>query len=238
MKIRCLIVDDEPLAIQLLQKHIAQLDFFEVAATCNNAIKALEILNTQTIDLVFMDIKMPQLSGLDLLKILRNPPKTILTTAYREFALDGFELGVTDYLLKPITFDRFFKSIERYLSATNYALPEVFSSSEAQFIYLKSGHKFFKVNTRDILYAESLKDYVHVHTKDTVIISKYRISDLEQELNGKGFLRIHRSFIINLAHVTAFSANDIEIAGKELPIGDTYKAIVRNQKDNGHPTIK
>lgn len=230
MKIRCLIVDDEPLAIQLLQQHIAQLDFFEVVATCSNAIKALEILNKQMIDLLFLDIKMPRLSGVDLLKTLRHPPKTILTTAYREFALDGFELGVIDYLLKPITFDRFFKSVERYLNTVNYTVPEVFSSSEVQFIYLKSGHKFFKVNTYDILYAESLKDYVHVHTKENVIISKYKISDLEKELNGKGFLRIHRSFIVNLTHVTAFTANDVEIGKLELPIGDTYKALVQQVK--------
>src|SRR5476651_1482155 len=120
MKIRCLIVDDEPLAIQLLQKHIAQLDFFEVVGTCNNAVKALEVLNRQAVDLLFLDIKMPQISGLDLFKALRNPPKTILTTAHREFALDGFDIGVTDYLLKPITFYRFFKAVERYLSATNH----------------------------------------------------------------------------------------------------------------------
>jgi len=230
MKIRCLIVDDEPLAIQLLQKHIAQLDFFEVVGTCTNAIQALSLLNRQSVDLLFMDIKMPQLSGLDLLKTLRHPPKTILTTAYREFALDGFELGVIDYLLKPITFDRFFKAAERYLHTANHAIPEVFSSSETQFIYLKSGHKFFKVNTRDILYAESLKDYVHVHTKENVIISKYKISNLEKELNGKGFLRIHRSFIVNLAQVTAFTANDVEIGKLELPIGDTYKALVQQVK--------
>ncbi len=230
MKIRCLIVDDEPLAIQLLQKHIAQLEFFEVAGTCQNAIQALALLNKQTIDLLFIDIKMPQLSGLDLLKTLRNPPKTILTTAYREFALDGFELGVVDYLLKPITFDRFFKSVERYLNTANYAMPEVFSSSEEQFVYLKSGHKFFKLNTQDILYAESLKDYVQVHTRDQVIVSKYKISDLENELNGKGFLRIHRSFIVNLKHVTAFTSNDVEIGKLELPIGETYKALVQQLK--------
>ena len=230
MKIRCLILDDEPLAIQLLQKHIAQLDFFEVAGTCTNAVQALSLLNRQSVDLLFMDIKMPQLSGLDLLKTLRHPPKTILTTAYREFALDGFELGVIDYLLKPITFDRFFKAVERYLHTANHTIPEIFSSSETQFIYLKSGHKFFKVNTRDILYAESLKDYVHVYTKENVIISKYKISNLEKELNGKGFLRIHRSFIVNLAQVTAFTANDVEIGKLELPIGDTYKALVQQVK--------
>lgn len=111
MKIKCVIVDDEPLALQLLQKHLAQLDFFEIVATSNNALKALEILNRQPVDLLFLDIKMPQLSGLDFLKSLRNPPKTILTTAFREFALDGFELGVIDYLLKPITFDRFLRPL-------------------------------------------------------------------------------------------------------------------------------
>lgn len=227
MKIRCLIVDDEPLAIQLLQKHIEQLDFFEVVATCNNAIKALEILNRQPIDLLFMDIKMPALSGLDLLKTLRHPPKTILTTAYREFALDGFELGVIDYLLKPITFDRFFKSVERYLNTTNYTVPEVLSSSETQFIYLKSGHKYFKIDIKDIIYAESFKDYVDVHTKEKVITSKYKISELEKKLQCKGFLRIHRSFIVNLKHITAFTANDVELGKLELPIGDTYKALVQ-----------
>ncbi|MES2277109.1 MAG: LytTR family DNA-binding domain-containing protein [Bacteroidota bacterium] len=227
MKIRCLIVDDEPLAIQLLQKHIAQLDSFEVVATCNNAIKALELLNRQPIDLLFLDIKMPQLSGLDLLKTLRHSPKTILTTAYREFALDGYELGVIDYLLKPITFDRFFKSIDRYLNLVNHAIPEVLSSSEPRYLYLKSGHKFFKVDTRDILYAESLKDYVHIHTAEKVIISKYRISELEKELDGKGFVRIHRSYLINLKQITAFTVHDVEIGKTELPIGDTYKALVQ-----------
>jgi DNA-binding LytR/AlgR family response regulator len=226
MKIKCVIIDDEPLAIQLLQKHIAQLDFFEVVATCNNAISALAVLNTKTVDLLFLDIKMPQISGLELLKTLRNPPKTILTTAYREFALEGFDLGVIDYLLKPITFDRFFKAIERYLNTTNHAAPELLSSSELQFIYLKSGHKYFKIDTRDILYAESLKDYVNVHTREKVITSKYKISDLEKELEGKGFLRIHRSYIVNLLHITAFTTYDIEISKTELPIGDSYKAYV------------
>lgn len=230
MKIRCMIVDDEPLAIRLLEKHIGQLDFFEIIGVCNNAVKALELLNRHPVDLMFLDIKMPGLSGLGLLKTISHPPKTILTTAYREFALDGFDLGVIDYLLKPITFDRFFKSVERYLKTINHPIPEVLSSSETQFIYLKSGHKYFKVDIRNILYAESLKDYVHVHTAEKVIISKYKISDLEKELQGKGFMRIHRSFIVNLQHVTAIAANDIEIGKIELPIGDTYKALLQQLK--------
>jgi DNA-binding LytR/AlgR family response regulator len=226
MKIRCLLVDDEPLAIRLLENHIAQLEFFEVVGSCGNAVKALELLNCLQVDLMFLDIKMPKLSGIELFKALRNPPKTILTTAYREFALDGFELGATDYLLKPITFDRFLKAIERFLAAANHAVPQVLSSSEPQFIYLRSGHKYFKVDTRDILYAESLKDYVHVHTCERVIISKHKISDLANELEGKGFLRIHRSFIINLKQVTAFTAGEVEIGEKNLPIGDSYKMLV------------
>jgi DNA-binding LytR/AlgR family response regulator len=227
MTIRCLLVDDEPLAIELLKKHIAQLDFFEVSASCSNAIKALEILNNQPIDLLFLDIKMPRLSGLDLLKTLRKPPPTILTTAYREYALDGFDLDVVDYLLKPVTFDRFFKSIERYLRMNNnQAAPNVLSSSEPQVIYLKSGYKYFRIDLPDILYAESMKDYVKVYTREKVITSKYKLGELEKKLEGKGFLRIHRSFIINIKRITAFTASDIEIGNAQLPIGDSYKSCV------------
>jgi two-component system LytT family response regulator len=226
MKIKCLLVDDEPLAILLLQKHIAQLPFFEVAGACNNAIKALEILNHQHIDLLFLDIKMPQLSGLDLLKNLGRPPRTILTTAHRDYALEGFDLDVVDYLLKPVTFDRFFKSVEKYLRISSQSISNVLSSSEPQSIYLKSGYKYFKLDLRHILYVESNKDYIRVHTTEKVIVSKYRLSDLETELEGKGFLRIHRSFIVNLEKITAFTASDIEIGLLQLPIGDSYKAYV------------
>src|SRR5579872_6501506 len=210
MNIRCLLVDDEPLAVQLLQKHIAQLPFFEVAGVCSNAVQALEVLNHQAIHLLFLDIRMPQLSGLHLLKNLHRPPRTILTTAYREYALDGFELDVVDYLLKPVTFDRFFKSVERYLRINSQPSTSFLSSSEPQFIYLKSGYKYFKVDLRQMVYVESRKDYIRVVTKEKVIVSKYRLSDMEKELEGKGFLRIHRSYIVNLLHVSAFSASELE----------------------------
>jgi two-component system LytT family response regulator len=226
MKIRCLLVDDEPLAIALLQKHLQQLDFFEIAGTCNNALKAMEILNTQSIDLLFLDIKMPKISGLDLLKTLRNPPKTIITTAYREYAIDGYDLDIVDYLLKPITFDRFFKAIERYLRNGNRVVPEVLSSSEDKIIYLKSGNKYFKLNINDILYVESLKDYIKVHTTGKQIVAKYKISDLEKKLEKKGFLRVHRSFIVNQKNITAYTAADVEIGSIEIPIGFSYKEYV------------
>jgi two-component system LytT family response regulator len=227
MTIKCLLVDDEPLAIKLLQKHIEQLEFIKVVDTCNNAVKALEILNSQEIDLLFLDIKMPKISGLELLKTLSKPPKTILTTAHREFALDGFEFGVIDYLLKPITFERFFKAIERYLK-NNAVMPagNTLPISKESFINIKSGSKNFRINTQDILYAESLKDYIKLHTKEKAIVAKYKISDFETQMSDKGFLRVHRSFIINIKNITAFTATDIEINNTEIPIGESYKRDV------------
>lgn len=226
MKVKCLLVDDEPLAIQLIQKHIDQLDSFEVAGTCGNAIKALEVLRSTQVDLLFLDIKMPQISGIDFLKTLKNPPAVIITTAYREFAIEGYDLDLIDYLLKPITFDRFFKAIERYLRLNNQSSPTLLPPSDQQFIYLKSGGKFHKLNIDEVLYIESLKDYVVAHCIGNNITAKYKISDLEAELQGKGFLRIHRSYLINLKKVTAFTTYDIEIGNTEIPIGASYKEYV------------
>jgi len=226
MKIKCLLVDDEPLAIALLQKHMEQLDFFEVVGTCNNAVKALELLNTKDVDLLFLDIKMPKISGIDLLKTLRKPPKTIITTAHREFALDGYDLDIVDYLLKPITFDRFFKSVERYFRNVNKMVPEILPATGEAFIHIKSGNKYFKLNVKDILYVESLKDYIKVYTTQKAVVAKYKIGDIEKELTNKGFLRIHRSFIINIKNITAFTATDIEIGTVEIPIGASYKEYV------------
>jgi DNA-binding LytR/AlgR family response regulator len=226
MKIKCLLVDDEPLAIALLQKHLEQLGFCEVVGTCNNAVKALELLNSKEVDLLFLDIKMPKISGIEFLKMLRKPPKTIITTAYREFALDGYDLDIVDYLLKPITFERFFKAVERFLRSTNKTPPEALPVQAEQFIQIKSGNKYFKLNVQDILYVESLKDYVKVHTRQKPIVAKYKIGDMEKELAGKGFLRVHRSFIVNIKIITAFTAADIEIGTVEIPIGASYKEYV------------
>jgi len=210
-----------------MQKHIGQLDFMEVAATCPNALKALEILKKTEIDLMFLDISMPAINGIDFLKMLRNPPKVIITTAFREYALDGYDLDIVDYLLKPITFDRFFKSIERYLrSAEHQAQPVIAQSNEPLSIYIKSGYRNVKINVDDILYMESLKDYVKICTLTGDITTKYRISDMEDNLPDKNFLRIHRSFIINFKHITAFTASDVEIGKTELPIGESYKEQV------------
>ncbi len=225
MKIKCLVVDDEPLAIRLIEKHIAKIDNLEVVATCNTALKAFEILNLQKIDLMFLDIKMPNITGIEFLKNLKNPPKTILTTAYRDYALEGYDLGVVDYLLKPITFERFFKAVDKFLS-TNTANIEVKTKESVpdEFILVKSGIKNYKINTNDIIYIESLKDYIKINTTgDKNITSKYKIGDIQQELNQDNFLRIHRSFIINTSKITAFTLNEIEVGGIEVPIGASYK---------------
>jgi two-component system, LytTR family, response regulator len=224
MKIKCLVVDDEPLAIRLIEKHIEKIDALEVVATCNNAMKAFEILNTQTIDLLFIDIKMPNITGIEFLKNLKNPPKTILTTAYRDFAIDGFELGVVDYLLKPITFERFFKAVDKFLNENSKSDVKIEESFKDEFILIKSGIKNHKINTQDILYIESVKDYIKiVLTDNKSITSKYKISDIEVELDQNKFLRIHRSFIINSLRITAFTNNEIEVNGIEVPIGASYK---------------
>lgn len=227
MKIKCLIVDDEPLAIRLIEKHIAKIDDLEVVATCNNALKAFEVLNSQSIDLLFLDIKMPNILGIEFLKSLKNPPKTILTTAYRDYALEGYDLGVVDYLLKPITLERFLKAIDKFFGETAKNATTTKEVIADAFILVKSGIKNHKINVKDILYIESLKDYIKINTVDNKsITSKYKIGDIEQELNEKDFLRIHRSFIINSSKITAFTINEIEINGIEIPVGASYKENV------------
>jgi two-component system, LytTR family, response regulator len=226
LKTRCLIVDDEPLARKLLQTHISQLDELELVGQCPNAIKASEMLRTTEVDILFLDIKMPQLTGIDFLKTLKKPPAVIFTTAYREYALEGYELDVVDYLLKPITFDRFFKAIERYhLRMTpKESGQKVINPQQESFIYIKTGNKFHKIDTSDIIFIESIKDYIVVHRDGKEKLSaKYKISDLEEDLKGKNFLRIHRSFIVNPLRITAFTHQDVELGTIQLPIGNSYK---------------
>ncbi len=225
MKTRCLIVDDEPLAIQLLQNHLVQLDTFEVRATAGNAINALEILKTKEIDLLFCDIKMPNLTGFDLLKTIKNPPKTIITTAHREFALDGYEYDIVDYLLKPITFERFFKAIEKYFDSvkpTTIAYPTQSDST----LTFKSNNTFFRLQIEDILYIESQKDHVKIVLKEQEIKAKYKISNLENELQHRGFLRIHRSFMVNKKHIVAYTVTHVQVSKYSIQIGAGYKELV------------
>jgi two-component system LytT family response regulator len=222
-----MVIDDEPLGIELIQNHLSHIETMQVVASCNSAMEAYKVLNHQKIDLLFLDIQMPLITGLDFLKSLKNPPKVIITTAFRNYALEGYELDVVDYLLKPITFNRFLKAIEKYYQHVAVNRHEVIvGSKESDFIYLKSNKKNYKLHTSDILYIESIKDYIQVHSKDGTLVVKQTMSDVETLLAGKSFLRIHRSYLINVEKITAFTATDIQINKTELPIGSSYKQFV------------
>lgn len=227
MKVKCLVVDDEPLARQLIENHISKVPALEVVGSCDNALKAFEIISSQEVDLLFLDIKMPNITGIDFLKTIKNPPKTIFTTAYRDYALESYDLEVLDYLLKPITFERFFRAIDRFLrlkKKNDNSIKE--NESTEEFLLLKSGSKYHKVFIEEILFIESLKDYIKVHViNDKRIVTKYKISDIEEKLNSD-FLRVHRSYIINTNKISAFTINDIEINSTEIPIGASYKEKV------------
>lgn len=231
MKTKCLIIDDEPLARDLIRYHIEKLDNFEIVAECSDAMKALQELREKKVDLMFMDIEMPQITGIEFLKILKNPPKVIITTAYRDYALDGFELDVVDYLLKPITFERFLKSVNKYYqvsqdeSTVAAAVSEIVQPDEA-FIYVRENKRVIKVHLNEILYVEGLSEYVQIYTDKKKIITKTTMTSLEEKLPNECFMRIHKSFIVSMARIEAFTSSTIEVPGKELPIGRSFKNSV------------
>ena len=228
-----MIVDDEPLALDVLETFIGRLDNLELVCRCHNAVEAYNCLQSEPIDLMFLDIQMPKLTGIDFLKSLAHPPRVIFTTAYRDYAVEGFELNVADYLLKPIGFERFLKAVSK-VTATEQpaaaapapvpvAAPPAAPDYKEAFIYLKADKKMVKVMLADILYIESLKDYIRVRTETKEIISYQKISFLEEKLPTDKFLRIHRSFIVALDKIQAFSASAVDIGKSEIPIGRFYK---------------
>ncbi|MEB8328797.1 response regulator transcription factor [Flavobacteriaceae bacterium KMM 6897] len=234
MKVRCIIIDDEPLAIALIEAHVAKIPNLEVIATCSNVLAGFEELKSKQVDLLFLDIQMPLLTGIEFLKSLSNPPKVIFTTAYREYAIESYELDVVDYLLKPISFDRFFKAINKYFKTveSNYKTKLDISDKDQNpdFIYVNANKKHYKILFKEIIYAESLKDYIQIHTKEASIVTKDKISHFEQKL-PKNFLRTHRSYIVNSDKITAYTAHDVELGTLEIPIGVSYKMEV-------HKTLK
>ncbi|NOW98837.1 LytTR family DNA-binding domain-containing protein [Mucilaginibacter sp. SG564] len=234
MKIRTLIVDDEPHAIAVLEKYLAQFNQMELIGKCSDAIQAFQLLQQKQVDLMFLDIKMPGIKGTDLLRSLKNPPRVIFTTAYSEYALEGFELNAVDYLLKPISFERFLRAVDKiYQLAESRHNPVIIHEAPASdhetFIYLKVERKTVKVNVNDILWIESLRDYVKMVIKDQIYITRQKISILEEMLPENRFVRIHRSFIVALAKIDSFYSYSIEVAGHELPIGRNYKQDVQKK---------
>lgn len=231
MKLKCLVVDDEPLAREVLLSHIGKIDGLEVIAECDNALKAFDILKKESVDLIFLDIQMPKLTGIEFLKVLNPKAQIIFTTAYREYALESYELNVADYLLKPISFNRFLKAVNKVLNGHEeeiheHSEPSDNLRSDDAHIFLKADRKMVKVYLKDILYIESLKDYVRIKLQEKEVISLQKISFLEEKLPEDCFVRVHRSFIVPMKKIEAFSNSAVEVSGTEIPIGRNYKDVV------------
>jgi len=223
MKTRCMIVDDEPLAIEIIESYLDNLEGFDVVATCRNAVEAFDLIRTENIDLLFLDIQMPQLTGLDFLRSLQNPPKVILTTAHRDYALEGFELDVVDYLLKPISLERFLQAIDKYRTRSVSGKKQTADTTASPSIDVTVDRKTHRIPLQEIIYAESMKDYVKIFTTGQKYVVKMTLGNLLSELPDDRFIQIHRSYIVSLKHIKAFDATMIEIANRQLPIGGRYK---------------
>lgn len=228
-----MIVDDEPLAIEVLKTHLIKLGTIEIAGIAGDAIAAFDFLNSHRVDLMFLDIHMPEMKGTDLIKALKNPPAVILTTAYREYALEGFDLNVLDYLLKPISFERFIQAVEKFFVTFNHG-EEVSlhkNGTDEKFIYLREKNLIHKFILTDIVYAESMGDKLTIYTSDRAVTSRCTISSVEKLLCENGFVRIHRSFIVSLRSITSFSPVSVFVGKKEFPIGTSYRNTVFDQLD-------
>ena len=223
MTANCIVVDDEPLARELLESYISRFPQLRPVASCTNALEAHQAMNAHKVDLVFLDIELPLLKGNDFLKRLKAPPAVIITTAHREYALEGYEMNVVDYLLKPIVFDRFFSAIERFEKQTHHTIHAAGNLQHTDFIFVQNGNKHIKVSLADILYIESFKDYISIHLAGGSEVSvKHNISDFQAMLND-GFIRIHRSFIVSKSNITAFTRSEVWIGDTALPVGDSFR---------------
>lgn len=234
MACKCIIVDDEPPAIKVLKKYIETVPQLEISGICKNSFEVLNLLTTQKTDLIFLDINMPKLKGTDLLRSISHPPKVIFTTAHKEFAVEAFELDAVDYLLKPISFERFLKAVNKVLQ-TNFPMTNI-SQSTLGFVYFRADRKMVKVLLKEILYIESYRDYVIIHLEKTRELKvKLSLNHVEGMLPANLFIRIHRSFIVSVKKITAFTKTDVEIGKTELPIGKSFnKAFLKLTPINGN----
>ncbi len=222
MNFKCLIVDDEPIAQNIVKGFIADTPNLEVFGICDNAMEALKVLQEHTIDILFLDIEMPKITGLSFLKTLTHPPATIITTAYREFALEGYELDVVDYLLKPFSFERFLKAVNKVTHKRETEKTEI-KTEPKTYEYFKVDRKNIKVNYDEIIYIEGLSNYVKIHLESHQHIVYHKLIDLEQLLPEGQFVRIHKSYIIAIDKIQAYGNDYIEVADKQLSIGNTYR---------------
>ncbi|MEM1257194.1 MAG: response regulator transcription factor [Bacteroidota bacterium] len=223
--IKCIVVDDEPLARALLESHIAEVPYLKLLGSFKNALEASNFLAKEAVDVVFLDIQMPRLTGLDFLKSIANPPKVIFTTAYREYALESYDFEAVDYLLKPITLPRFLKAVNKLLNLKKDHSSVHITGHEKEYLFFNVNRKRVKVIVDDIQFIESLKDYIHIHLSTTKIMVKQQLGKTMEYLPSY-FIRVHRSYIVNTKTITAYTAEDIEIGTLEIPIGGIYKDFV------------
>lgn len=241
-KIKCLIIDDEPPAREILRKHVAEVDLLELTGECSNAVEALHFLQNHEVDLLFLDIHMPHILGTSFIRTLKAPPKVVFTTAYREYAVEGFDLNAVDYLLKPISFERFLQSVSKVMQVNipsspvrGARTPDVLPQQSHPFLYFRCDRRMLKVYLDDILFIESLKDYIKVVTLQKTIVTRQPISSLEEMLPKESFIRIHRSYIIAIHKIDYYGPDSIGIGKQELPIGRLFRHDV-SRLLNGSPT--
>ncbi|WP_339662123.1 LytTR family DNA-binding domain-containing protein [uncultured Polaribacter sp.] len=218
-KLKCVVVDDEPMAREIIESYIAKTPYLKLIKSCKNASEAILFQQENIVDLFFLDINMPEITGLSLAKIINQKAKIIFTTAYREYAIDGFNLNVVDYLLKPISFDRFLQAVQKVSSSE-------ITENNADFMFVRADRKMVKIDFDAILYIESLSDYVKIFTSEKTVITRETITNLEEKLPAKLFLRIHRSYIVSLNNISSYTNEFIEVYQKALPISRSYKESV------------
>jgi DNA-binding LytR/AlgR family response regulator len=227
--INCIIVDDEPTARGILESYVGKMSNLVLKKSCKNVMEAFEVLNSEQIDLIFLDINMPEVSGLTLAKSISKKTKIIFTTAYREYAVDGFNLQAVDYLLKPIAFDRFLQAVQKYFDTIpqqKQILKEPVLETRNDFIFVRSERKMVKIDFEDIQFVESLSDYIKIHTKDKTIVTRETITNIESKLPSNGFLRVHRSYVVRLKAIKSYTNELVEVAEKAIPISRSYKETV------------
>jgi DNA-binding LytR/AlgR family response regulator len=241
-KLKCIAVDDEPLALDIIEDYISKVPFLELVKRTEDAIQALQLVQAGGIDLVFLDVQMPELTGIQFLKIAGSKCSYILTTAYSQYALESYDLNVSDYLLKPIPFDRFYKAVEKVRSQVKVTavvaepVPVVVAPQSLQpvqdFIFVKTEHKIQKIELDDILYIEGLKDYISIFTKSERVITLQNMKKMEETLPSNQFIRVHKSYIIALDKIESIERSRISICSKIIPIGDTYRDEFFKRIDN------
>jgi len=232
--IRCLAIDDEALALDLIEDNIRKVPFLELVKKCKSAFEAMEFLQNEKIDILFLDIQMPDITGIQFLKSLQNKPIVIFTTAYEKYALEGFELDVIDYLLKPFSFDRFLKAVNKakdYLHLKEKTISHGTGNevqSSAGYMFVKADYKLVKIDFNEILYIEGLKDYIKIYTGEKPVLTLLSLKSLEEKLPSADFVRVHRSFIVAVKKIQFIQRNFIHIGNKEIPISDNYKEQLFN----------